>query len=299
MSDIFDSCDLCPRNCRVNRNKGEVGFCRVSSDITVSRASLHFWEEPCISGKNGSGTVFFSGCQLGCVYCQNIEISRGKIGKKISEARLSEIFIDLQNQGANNINLVTPTHFVPKIISAIKLSKNAGLKIPIVYNTSSYENINTLKMLNGFVDIYLPDFKYFSGAIAKKYSFAKDYPEAAKNALYEMVSQAGTPKFDKNGIMKSGVIVRHLLLPGYIEDSKKVLKYLYDTYKNAVYISIMSQFTPMKALDNYPEINRKVTEKEYDELINYAIAIGIENAFIQEGEAASESFIPSFDLTGL
>lgn len=296
---LMSSCSLCPRKCGVNRTKGELGYCKTDDKLLVSRASLHFWEEPCISGDKGSGTVFFSGCNLGCVYCQNYKISKAQTGKKITVNRLSEIFIELQKQGALNINLVTPTHFVPQIISALKISKSNGLNIPIVYNTSGYENIETIKMLNGLVDIYLTDFKYFSSDIAKKYSNAEDYAQKAKAALEEMVNQIGEAVFDDNKTMKKGVIVRHLLLPGYAKDSKQIIEYLYKTYKNKIYISIMNQFTPLETINNFPELNRKITTKEYDKIIDFAISIGVENGFIQEGKTSSESYIPDFDNFGV
>ena len=287
-------CNLCPRGCNVNREK-TLGYCKSGSFARVARASLHMWEEPCISGKCGSGTVFFTGCNLGCVYCQNRKISSGQSGKELTDSELSQVFIKLQKAGAHNINLVTPTHFVPQIINAISLARSNGLNIPIVYNTSGYETVETIKSLSGFVDIYLTDFKYMSTALSKKYSNAPDYFEAAKTALYEMVSQVGTPIFDKNGIMESGVIVRHLVLPNCADDSKSVIKYLYENYGNTIYISIMNQFTPLKNLADYPELNRKITDEEYNDIIDYALSLGIENAFIQEGETQSESFIPDFD----
>lgn len=299
IENFMSSCSLCPRKCGVNRTKGELGYCKTDDKLLVSRASLHFWEEPCISGDKGSGTVFFSGCNLGCVYCQNYKISKAQTGKKITVNRLSEIFIELQKQGALNINLVTPTHFVHQIISALKLSKSNGLNIPIVYNTSGYENIETIKMLNGLVDIYLTDFKYFFSDIAKKYSRAEDYAQIAKAALEEMVNQIGEVIFDDNKIMKKGVIVRHLLLPGYTKDSKQIIEYLYKTYKNKIYISIMNQFTPLETINSFPELNRKITTKEYDKIIDFAISIGVENGFIQEAETSSESYIPDFDNFGV
>lgn len=299
---MLNKCALCPRNCQVNRLSGEKGVCGQTSELKVARAALHYWEEPCISGKEGSGAVFFSGCALHCVFCQNQEIANGTAGKNISIERLSEIFLELQEKGANNINLVTPGHFVPQIINALEKSKMEGLKLPIVYNTSSYEALDTIKMLDGLVDIYLPDFKYMDAALAAKYSHAKDYPDVAKQAIAEMVQQTGLPEFvndDEEGLMKRGTIVRHLTLPGYMEDSKQIVKYLYETYGNAIYISIMNQFTPLPHLEKYPELNRKITETEYEELVDYAISLGVENGFIQEGETAEESFIPAFDGEGV
>jgi putative pyruvate formate lyase activating enzyme len=268
-------------------------------ELVVARAALHMWEEPCISGENGSGTVFFSGCAMGCVYCQNHNIAKGLAGKKITIERLAEIFMELQEKKANNINLVTPSHYVLQIVDAIQRAREKGLTIPIVYNCSGYEKVETLQLLKGYIDIYLPDFKYMDGMIAKKYSNCEDYYEVAAKAIDEMVKQVGEPEFDEQGIMKKGVIVRHLTLPGYLEDSKNILRYLYETYGNTIYISIMNQFTPLSTVEHYPEINRRITEKEYDELVDYAIDLGVENGFIQEGETASDSFIPEFNEEGV
>ena len=257
------------------------------------------WEEPCISGENGSGTVFFGGCSMGCIYCQNDKIRDGKVGKEISIERLVEIFFELKEKGANNINLVTPTHFVPHIIKALGIAKSKKFDLPIVYNTSGYEKIETLKMLEGYVDIYLPDFKYYNIESAKEYSNAPDYAEYAKSAVAEMLRQVGKPKIDENGIMKKGVIVRHLLLPHHLEESKQIIKYLYDTYKNDIFISIMNQYTPMPQVAKHKILKERVSEEDYNNLVNYAVDIGVENGFIQEGETAKESFIPSFDNSGV
>jgi putative pyruvate formate lyase activating enzyme len=296
---LLTDCTLCPRNCHVNRIKGQRGYCRESSELVVARAALHMWEEPCISGEKGSGTVFFSGCAMGCVYCQNHNIAIGAAGKEISINRLSEIFLELQAKEANNINLVTPSHYVPQIVDAIILAKENGLHIPIVYNCGSYEKVETLKLLDGLIDIYLPDFKYMDDDIAIKYSNAKDYAKHAKDAIAEMVRQTGEVQFSDEGIMTKGVIVRHLTLPGYLEDSKKIIQYLYKTFGDTIYISIMNQFTPLETVTNYPEINRKITENEYEELVDYAIELGVENGFIQEGETATDSFIPEFNEEGV
>lgn len=295
-------CTLCPRNCGVDRENGEKGICGQTSELKVARAALHFWEEPCISGTTGSGTVFFSGCSLHCVFCQNEPIANGTVGKVITVERLAEIFLELQQQGANNINLVTPGHFIPQIRDALFLAKEQGLTLPVVYNTSSYESVETLRSLEGFVDIYLPDFKYMSSELSGKYSHAADYAEVAKAAIAEMVRQTGGPVFDEegeDGLIKKGTIVRHLTLPGCMEDSKAILKYLHETYGEQIYISIMNQFTPLQNVAEFPELNRKITEEEYDELIDYAIDLGIEQGFIQEGETAEESFIPDFDCFGV
>jgi len=364
-------CTLCPRNCAVSRADGETGICGQTKELKVARAALHYWEEPCISGKRGSGAVFFSGCALHCVFCQNHNIANGTAGKVISPERLCEIFLELQEKGANNINLVTPGHFVPQIIPALKRAKRQGLILPVVYNTSSYESVDTIRRLDGLVDVYLPDFKYMSPELSAKYSHAADYSEAAKAAIAEMVRQTGEPQFapekeaeiqsgrrqpedgepefapekeaeiesgrrqpeggepgsggesrqkeqeaaspagkagadcdvddpiEAGWLMKRGVIVRHLLLPGCVTDSKAVIKYLYETYGDTIYISIMNQFTPLAGLERYPELNRRVTDEEYEEVVDYAIGLGVERGFIQEGDTAEESFIPEFDCEGV
>ena len=295
----YEDCLLCPRKCGINRSTGQTGVCGVSSEIKVARAALHYWEEPCISGKRGSGAVFFSGCSLHCVFCQNREISDGKEGKVISKERLSDIFMELAGKGANNINLVTPGQYIPDIVWAVNDAKSRGMKLPIIYNTSGYENVTELKLLEGIVDVYLPDFKYMDSTLSARYSRAKDYPSVAKQALSEMVRQQPDVVIDDaTGLIQKGVIVRQLLLPGHVNDAKAVLKYLYDTYHDHVYISMMSQFTPI-ALKDYPEINRTVTKREYERLVNYALEIGITNAFIQEGDVAKDSFIPAFDCEGV
>ena len=295
----YENCLLCPRKCGINRGIGQTGVCGVSSEIKVARAALHYWEEPCISGKRGSGAVFFSGCSLHCVFCQNRAISDGKEGKVISKERLSDIFIELADKGANNINLVTPGQYIPDIVWAANDAKSRGMKLPIIYNTSGYENVTELKLLEGIVDVYLPDFKYMDNMLSARYSRAKDYPSVAKQALSEMVRQQPDVVIDDaTGLIQKGVIVRQLLLPGHVNDAKVVLKYLYDTYHDHVYISMMSQFTPI-ALKDYPEINRTVTRREYERLVDYAIKIGITNAFIQEGDVAKDSFIPAFDCEGV
>ena len=295
----YENCLLCPRKCGINRAAGQTGVCGVSAEIRVARAALHYWEEPCISGEKGSGAVFFSGCSLHCVFCQNREISDGKAGKVISKERLSDIFMELADKGANNINLVTPGQYIPDIVWAVNDAKSRGMKLPIIYNTSGYENVTELKLLEGIVDVYLPDFKYMDSTLSARYSRAKDYPSVAKQALSEMVRQQPDVVIDDaTGLIQKGVIVRQLLLPGHVNDAKAVLKYLYDTYHDHVYISMMSQFTPI-ALEDYPEINRTVTKREYERLVNYALEIGITNAFIQEGNVAKDSFIPAFDGEGV
>lgn len=299
MEEKKQGCMLCPRECHANRSEGESGICGVSgTQIYGARATLHMWEEPCISGEQGSGTVFFSGCPLRCVYCQNYDLAHAQRGIGITVERLAEIFLELQEKGANNINLVTPTHYTPEIIRAVGLAKEWGLRLPIIYNCSGYEKVETLRMLEGIVDIYLTDFKYMDSKMAKRYSKAADYPEVVKAALTEMVKQQPTALFDERGMMRQGVIVRHLLLPGYLKNGKDVVEYVYGTFGNQVYLSLMNQYTPLAHLEMFPELNRTVTEQEYDELVDYAIALGVENGFIQEGETAEESFIPAFDGEG-
>lgn len=296
---MLTGCNLCYRSCNVNRLNGEIGFCNSSDKVRVARVSLHHWEEPCISGTKGSGTVFFSNCNLKCVFCQNHAISNDGIGKEISIERLSEIFLEQQARGAHNINLVTPTHYVPQIISALKIAKLKGLNIPIVYNTNSYENLSTIKALKGYIDIYLPDLKYYRDDYAIRYSNAANYFKKASAAIEEMFSQVGEPKFNKEGLMTRGVIVRHLMLPGLLFDSKKIIDYVYRTFKDSVYISIMNQYTPTHNVSNYPEINKTINQKHYEVLIAYCLSLGVNNAFIQEEGTASESFIPDFDLRGI
>lgn len=299
MEHFYKNCRLCPRECGVNRLEGQKGYCHAGAGLTVARAALHFWEEPCISGSKGSGAVFFSGCAMGCVYCQNREIAQNHAGKEITVERLSEIFLELQEKGAHNINLVTPDHYIPSVAQALQAAKKQGLFLPIVCNCSGYEKPETLRLLDGLVDIYLPDFKYMDAEAAGKYSHAPDYPQIAKIALEEMVRQSEIPVFDEEGMMKKGVIVRHLLLPGQLKNSKKVLKYLHHAYGNKIYISIMSQYTPLSHVCDYPEINRRITPREYRKLLEYAAELGIEHGFMQDMEVAEESFIPAFDLEGV
>jgi len=292
----YENCTLCPFSCGVDRNIN-VGRCKATSELKVARAALHFWEEPCISGKNGSGTIFFSGCPLHCIYCQNKEISDFQSGKIIDKDRLSEIFFELKDKGAENINFVTPTHYLPHIIYAIEKAKKQGFSLPFVYNTSGYEKVDSIKALDGLIDIYLPDFKYYGKDAAKEYSNCENYVTVAKNAIDEMFKQVGKPVF-KDGMMKKGVIVRHLVLPGEVSTAKMILKYLYNTYKDDIYISIMNQYTPMG--ENLPDIlKRKITLKEYEDVVSFALSLGIKNAFIQDGETAKESFIPAFNNEGV
>ena len=296
----MSECKLCPRECKADRSKGQRGRCQVSGEgILVARAALHLWEEPCISGEHGSGAVFFCGCPLRCVYCQNSQISGAERGKRISKERLAEIFLELAKKGAANVNLVTPTHYTPEIIWAVERARQCGLKIPIVYNCSGYEKVETLETLKDTVDIYLTDFKYIDSALAARYSQAPDYPEEAKKALDRMFQQVGTPVFDGEGMMQKGIIVRHLLLPGALKNAKAVVKYVYETYGDEVYLSLMNQYTPLEGANLPESLNRKVTKREYERLVDYALDLGVTNAFIQEGDTAKESFIPAFEGTGL
>ena len=290
----FDSCELCPRKCKVNRNNNELGFCKAGNKIKIAKYSLHYWEEPCISGNKGSGTIFFSCCNLKCIFCQNHTISIDNNGKEISIDRFSDICIELQKIGANNINLVTPTMYIPLIKEGLIKAKEKGVKIPIIYNSSGYESVEALKELDGLIDIYLPDFKYYDDKLALNFSKINNYNSVVKQAIKEMYRQVGKPIL-KNNLMKKGVIVRHLLLPTHIADSKNIIKYLHDTYKDNIYISIMNQYTPILTIKEYKELNNTVDEKEYDELINYACDLGITKAYIQEGETCKESFIPDFN----
>lgn len=301
----YQACRLCPRSCGVNRSLGQTGRCHMTDQLFLARAALHMWEEPCISGTKGSGTIFFSGCNLGCVFCQNYHISGGESGKKVTAERLTEIFFELEEKGANNINLVTPDHYIPSVRKAIEAARAQGFRLPFLYNTSSYVTVDSLKMLEGLIDIYLPDFKYWSAKRAGKYSGAPDYPEVARKAIAEMSRQLSAGKseslcsFDDRGILQKGMVVRHLLMPGAVLEAKLIVKYLYETYGDTIYISLMNQYTPTKNQREYPELNRRVTEREYDSLIDYAVCLGVKNGYMQEKEAASESFIPPFDYEGV
>lgn len=295
-------CNLCPRECMADRSSGQMGFCREDDRIFIARAALHMWEEPCISGEKGSGAVFFAGCNLRCVYCQNYEIAAGSKGRQVSIRRLSEIFMELQEKGAANINLVTPDHYVLGIAQAVLLAKEQGLSVPIVYNCSGYARREVIRNLSGIVDVFLTDFKYMDSRLAAKYSSAPDYPERAKAALAEMVYITKEPAFDEKGMMQRGVIVRHLLLPGHKRNAKDVIRYVYETYGDRVYISLLNQYTPFDRLRGYPdcqELCRRVTGREYETIVNYALELGVRNAFIQEGGTAEESFVPEFDGEGV
>ena len=267
--------------------------------IYLARAALHMWEEPCISGTKGSGAVFFSGCGLRCCFCQNHDIAIGSRGLAVSVERIGEIFLELKEKGAANINLVTGAHYVPQIIEALKLARMQGMDLPVVYNSSGYEKLETLKLLEGYVDIYLPDLKYMEPDLAQKFSHAPDYVERAKAAIKEMVRQSGSCQFGEDGYIRRGTIVRHLILPGHTKNSRKVLRYLHETYGEEIYISIMNQYTPVRDFGEFKELNRKVTKREYEKVLDTAVEMGIQNGFIQEGETASESFIPEFDYEGV
>lgn len=290
---VLENCMLCPRKCGINRYKGK-GICGANSKIKLAYYSLHMWEEPPISGKNGSGTIFFSNCNMKCIYCQNKKISIDGYGKYISMKKLEEIMLELQKKGAHNINLVTPTHYVPQIAFVLQKIKDKSLKIPVVYNTSSYECVGTLMMMRNLVDIYLADLRYYDDDLAIKYSKCRDYFENATMAIDEMYRQVGEIKINDKGMLEKGVVVRVLILPGHVDDSKKIIEYLYKTYGNDIFISIMNQYTPVWKC-KYSNLNRKVTEDEYNEVVNYAIDLGVVNAFVQEGEAADDSFIPKFN----
>lgn len=287
-------CNQCPRKCNVDRTR-TVGYCKSPKEFRLSRAALHFWEEPCISGKNGSGAVFFSGCNLGCLFCQNYEISHENKGVTVSDDGLIKIFENLIEQGANNINLVNPTHYAERLARVLKKHKPS---VPVVYNSSGYENAETLKMLDGLVDIYLPDFKYIRSDKALKYSRAEDYPEVAMRALEEMYRQRGKTEFDENGIMKKGMIIRHLILPSNTNSSLKILDFINGNFPNA-YVSLMAQYTPCNDLSAVPELNRKITDREYNKVVDYALSLGMDKIFVQSRESADEKFIPDFDFTGI
>lgn len=297
--ELLNRCTLCIRNCNINRLEGNLGFCKASQIPKVARAELHFWEEPCISGEYGSGTVFFSNCNLSCVFCQNHSISQEGNGKEITIERLSEIFLELQVKGANNINLVTPTHYVPQIIEALKLAKAKGLNIPILYNTNGYDSLETINALNGYIDVYLPDFKYFNDKYALKYSKVNSYKENVLSLIKEMISQVGTPVFNEQGIILKGVIVRHLMLPGLLFDSKKVIDAIYNNFGDEVYMSIMNQYTPMHKACEYPEINKPLNPNHYDSLIDYAVDLGVKNGFIQDTGTNIEAYVPNFHNQGV
>lgn len=296
---LLQDCTLCPRQCHVNRISGKKGYCGMDTRIRAARAALHMWEEPCISGKKGSGAVFFSGCGLRCCFCQNRDIAIGNRGKAVSVERLADIFLELEQKGAANLNLVTGVHYVPQIIRALELAWKKGCKLPVVYNSSGYEKVETLKLLEGYVDVYLPDMKYMDAKLAADFSHAPDYPEVVENAIREMVRQTGACVFGEDGYIRKGTIVRHLILPGHTKNSIAVLQYLHETYGDKIMISMMNQFTPVWKQEKFLELNRKVTKREYEKVLNAALELGIENGYFQEGKTAKESFIPAFDEEGI
>ena len=291
----LEKCKICPHNCGVNRLNGNIGRCKSNGNIKLAMASIHNFEEPCISGENGSGTVFFSNCNMNCVFCQNYKISQQGLGREISIEELAEIFIDEQNKNAENINLVTPTMYVYHIIEAIKIAKNKGLKIPIVYNSNGYENVETIKKLDGYIDIYLPDLKYYDDDLAFKYSGVKNYFENATSAIKEMYNQVGNPVLDENGMMKKGLIIRHLVLPNNLQNSKDVLKWINDNIDKKVFVSVMAQYFPTNKAKDFPEINRKLTKEEYEEIENYLYSLDLDNGYIQELGEHEEEYVPDFE----
>ena len=299
MCEFSEKCNLCPRMCGIDRAAGQKGFCGGGNLVRIARAALHYWEEPCISGESGSGTVFFSGCTMRCVFCQNKEISRGEAGKEITVERLAEIYLELAAKGANNINLVTPMHYAPQITAALDIARKNGLALPIVWNIGGWELRESVAAVRDYADIWLSDFKYYDSALGENFSRAPDYFSVAAAALDQMVKQTGEPVFDENDIMRRGVIVRHLMLPGHLDDTKSVLRFLYENYGDSIWISIMNQYTPMCSDPRFPELSRTVSDEEYNKAIDFACDLGIENAFVQEGGTVGESFIPPFDLSGV
>lgn len=295
----LDKCEVCPRECKINRNLGQLGYCNSSKKVKLALVSNHEYEEPCISGENGSGTIFFSNCNLKCMYCQNYEISQEGKGIEISIERLAQIMIEQQKRGVNNINLVTPTMYAYQIIEAIKIAKNNGLKIPIIYNSNGYERIETIKDLDGYIDVYLPDLKYYSDNLAIKYSKAPNYFEYATNAIKEMYKQVGPPEFNENGIIQKGIIIRHLILPNYIQNTKNILKWIKENMPQDVYVSIMAQYFPTNKAKEDDKINRKITIKEYKEVEKFLYTLELTNGYIQELGKHEEEYVPEFDLSNI
>ena len=291
---LLEKCVLCPHECKVNRNEGKLGRCKAGKNIKIALANLHYFEEPCISGENGSGTVFFSGCNLNCKYCQNYKISQELLGKEISIEELAEEFLKLQNMNANNINLVTGVMYVPQIIKAIKIAREKGLNIPIVYNSSGYESVETIKLLDGYIDVYLPDLKYCDNELGIKYSGIKNYFENATNAIKEMYKQVGEADFDENGIIKKGIIIRHLVLPNNIENSKNALKWIKETFGNKILVSIMAQYFPTNKAKDITELNRKLTQEEYDEIEQFVFDLELDG-YMQDLEENEEQYVPDFE----
>lgn len=297
MLENLKRCELCPHNCKVNRLNGEIGRCKCKDKVKIALASVHYYEEPCISGENGSGTIFFSGCNLNCKFCQNYEISQLGKGIEITIEELSDIFMKQQNKGVNNINLVTPTMYVYQIIEAIKIARKKGLDIPIIYNSNGYENIETIKKLNGYIDVYLPDLKYYDDEIAYKYSGINNYFENAKLAILEMQKQVGVPKLNGNGIIQKGLIIRHLVLPNNIENSEKILRWIKSNINEEVYISIMAQYFPSYKAKQMNDINRKLSEEEYAKIEDLVYELDIKNGYMQELGEHEEEYVPDFNLT--
>ncbi len=295
MLEKLEECEICPHKCRVNR-KEKIGRCKAREKVKIALYSIHDFEEPCISGKKGSGTVFFSNCNLNCMFCQNYEISQLGKGKEITIEKLAEIFLIQQKRGVQNINLVTPTSYVIQIIEAIKIAKEKGLNIPIIYNTNSYECVETLKLLEGYIDIYLPDLKYYENNLAKKYSKVDNYFEIATKAIKEMIRQVGVPKFNESGVLRKGVLIRHLVLPNHIEDSKKVLKWIKENIPKEIYISVMAQYFPTYEAKKDKELNRKLTKKEWEEIENYIQELEIQNGYVQELGEHEEEYVPKWEI---
>lgn len=293
----LNSCTICPHNCKINRNNGQIGRCRSGDKVKIALASVHNYEEPCISGKNGSGTIFFSNCNLSCIYCQNYKISQLGKGYELSVEELANIMLKQQEKGVNNINLVTPTMYVYQIIEAIKIARKRGLKIPIIYNTNGYENVKTIQDLNGYVDIYLPDLKYYSNELSKKYSKIDNYFKYATEAIKEMYKQVGSPIFDENGIIKKGLIIRHLVLPNHLQNSKHILKWIKENMPEDTYVSVMAQYFPTYKAKEDKLLNRKLTKREYKEIENYLYLLNLKNGYIQELGEHEEEYVPNFDLS--
>lgn len=296
---MLNECRICPRNCKVNRLDGKIGYCKATDKIKLALVSIHNYEEPCISGKKGSGTVFFSNCNLRCIYCQNHEISQENVGKEVSIERLAQIFLEQQERNVNNINLVTPTMYVYQIIEAIKIARKNGLKIPIIYNSNGYENIDTIKALEGYIDVYLPDLKYYSNEISVKYSDAPNYFDIATKAIKEMYKQVGKIKLDENGLIKKGVIIRHLILPNHIQNTKNILGWINDNFKNDVLVSVMAQYFPTYKAKQEKLLNRKISIKEYKEVESYMYLIGLENGYMQDLGKHEEEYVPKFNLSNI
>lgn len=294
---MLESCTICPHNCKVNRFKGQKGRCKCDDKLKIALASLHMFEEPCISGTNGSGTVFFSNCNLSCIYCQNYEISQLGKGKEISIQTLADIFLKQQEKNAHNINLVTPTMYVYQIIEAIKIARSRGLKIPIIYNSNGYENVETIKLLDGYIDVYLPDLKYYTDSLSKKYSKVNNYFEITTNAIKEMYNQVGNATFDDNGLIKKGVIIRHLVLPSHIQNTKNILRWIKENMPEDIYVSVMAQYFPTYKANEDNLINRKLTKKEYKEVLNYLYSLDIKNGYIQDLGKHEQEYVPDFNLS--